>query len=67
MDKIGFVGLGIMGKPMCHNLLKAGFDVTFYARRDEIVAEMEGAGATLCTFVTGCGRGSGYYYYDCDG
>ena len=46
MDKIGFVGLGIMGKPMCHNLLKAGFDVTFYARRDEIVAEMEGAGAT---------------------
>lgn len=47
MDKIGFVGLGIMGKPMCHNLLKAGFDVTFYARRDEIVAEMEGAGATF--------------------
>ena len=47
MDKIGFVGLGIMGKPMCHNLLKAGFDVVFYARRDEIVAEIEGAGATF--------------------
>ena len=48
MDKIGFVGLGIMGKPMCHNLLKAGFDVTFYARRDEIVAEMEARGRLMC-------------------
>lgn len=46
MDKIGFVGLGIMGKPMCHNLLKAGFDVTFYARKPEIVDEMSQAGAT---------------------
>ena len=24
--KIGFIGLGIMGKPMCRNLLKAGYD-----------------------------------------
>jgi 3-hydroxyisobutyrate dehydrogenase len=46
MEKIGFVGLGIMGKPMCHNLLKAGFDVTFYARRPEVVDEMTRAGAT---------------------
>ena len=27
--KIGFIGLGIMGKPMCKNLLKAGFDRYF--------------------------------------
>ena len=26
--KIGFIGLGIMGKPMAKNLLKAGYDVT---------------------------------------
>ena len=45
MDKVGFIGLGIMGKPMCHNLLKAGFDVTFYARRENIVHEMKKAGA----------------------
>ena len=45
MEKIGFVGLGIMGKPMAKNLLKAGFDLTFYARRPEVVAEMEEAGA----------------------
>ena len=25
--KIGFIGLGIMGKPMAKNLLKAGFEV----------------------------------------
>lgn len=47
MEKIGFVGLGIMGKPMCHNLLKAEFDVTFYARRDAVVDEMKAAGATF--------------------
>ncbi|MDP6038134.1 MAG: NAD(P)-dependent oxidoreductase [Candidatus Latescibacteria bacterium] len=47
MEKIGFVGLGIMGKPMCRNLLKAGFDVTFYARRDAVADEMKAAGATF--------------------
>ena len=25
--KIGFIGLGIMGKPMAKNLLKAGYEV----------------------------------------
>ncbi len=44
MDKIGFVGLGIMGKPMAKNLLKAGFDLTFYARRPEVIKEAEEAG-----------------------
>ncbi|WP_369404279.1 NAD(P)-binding domain-containing protein [Secundilactobacillus collinoides] len=28
--KIGFVGLGIMGKPMAKNLVKAGHDVTVF-------------------------------------
>jgi len=44
MEKIGFIGLGIMGKPMAMNLLKAGYDLTFYARRAEIVKEVEAAG-----------------------
>lgn len=30
MFKVGFVGLGIMGLPMCKNLLKAGYEVTAY-------------------------------------
>ena len=28
MAKVGFVGLGIMGEPMCRNLLAKGHDVT---------------------------------------
>jgi 3-hydroxyisobutyrate dehydrogenase len=44
MEKIGFIGLGIMGKPMAKNLLKAGYDLTFYARRPEIIDEMTAAG-----------------------
>lgn len=31
--KIGFVGLGIMGKPMALNLLAAGYDLSAYGRR----------------------------------
>ncbi|MDR3074156.1 MAG: NAD(P)-binding domain-containing protein, partial [Deltaproteobacteria bacterium] len=27
MEKIGFIGLGIMGRPMAKNLVKAGFSV----------------------------------------
>ena len=27
MKKIGFIGLGIMGRPMAHHLVAAGFDV----------------------------------------
>ncbi len=41
-SKIGFIGLGIMGKPMVKNLLKAGHQVTAYdivpAGLDEVVA-----------------------------
>lgn len=41
-DKIGFIGLGIMGRGMTHNLLKTGFDVTVWnrtaSRMDEFVA-----------------------------
>lgn len=32
MEKIGFIGLGIMGKPMALNLLKAGYPVGVLAR-----------------------------------
>ena len=46
MDTIGFIGLGIMGKPMAKNLIMAGHDLTFYARRPEIIEEMEALGAT---------------------
>lgn len=45
MDKIGFVGLGIMGKPMCLNLLKAGFEVTAWNRTSAKIDDVVSAGA----------------------
>lgn len=45
MKKIGFVGLGIMGKPMVRNLLKKGFDVTAFDIVEAAVKEMVEAGA----------------------
>jgi 2-hydroxy-3-oxopropionate reductase len=45
MQKIGFVGLGIMGKPMAKNLLKAGYSLTVYDVVPEGVKEVVAAGA----------------------
>lgn len=44
--KVGFVGLGIMGKPMSRNLIKAGNQLTVYDIVPEAVAEIVSAGAT---------------------
>jgi len=43
--KIGFIGLGIMGKPMAKNLLKAGYPVVVYDIVSEAVKELVDAGA----------------------
>jgi len=45
MSKIGFIGLGIMGTPMCLNLLKNGFDVTVYNRTKSKTQQVVEAGA----------------------
>lgn len=45
MTKIGFIGLGIMGKPMAQNLLKAGHEVVVYSRSSGPVDELVAAGA----------------------
>jgi 2-hydroxy-3-oxopropionate reductase len=45
-DRIGFIGLGIMGKPMARNLLAAGFELTVHSRSPEPVDELVAAGAT---------------------
>lgn len=44
MSVVGFIGLGTMGRPMARNLLKAGHELVFYARRDEIIGEFQGLG-----------------------
>ena len=42
---IGFIGLGIMGKPMARNLCKSGYSLTVHSRGDEPVAELVDEGA----------------------
>ena len=46
---IGFIGLGIMGKPMAKNLLKAGHKLVVYDILDAPVKELVAAGATAGT------------------
>jgi 3-hydroxyisobutyrate dehydrogenase-like beta-hydroxyacid dehydrogenase len=44
---IGFIGLGLMGKPMAGNLLKAGYAVTVWNRTASRAEELIAAGAKL--------------------
>ncbi|MDR3265369.1 MAG: 2-hydroxy-3-oxopropionate reductase [Synergistaceae bacterium] len=46
MSKIGFIGLGIMGKPMAKNLLKAGKSLVAFDVVKSALAEVTAAGAT---------------------
>ncbi|MBQ6425198.1 MAG: 2-hydroxy-3-oxopropionate reductase [Clostridia bacterium] len=43
--KLGFIGLGIMGKPMCRNLLRAGYEVTVFNRSSGAMEELREDGA----------------------
>ncbi|EHX5424443.1 2-hydroxy-3-oxopropionate reductase [Shigella flexneri] len=43
--KVGFIGLGIMGKPMSKNLLKAGYSLVVADRNPEAIADVIAAGA----------------------
>ena len=45
--KIGFIGLGLMGRPMAMNLLKAGHSLTVWNRTSSRAQELVAAGATL--------------------
>lgn len=44
-DKVGFVGLGIMGRPMARNLMAAGHELVVHNRSREVVEELESEGA----------------------
>ena len=44
-EKVGFVGLGLMGKPMVRNLMKAGYDLVVHNRSRGKVEELAGEGA----------------------
>lgn len=46
--KIAFIGLGIMGKPMALNLLKAGHELRVFDFNKAAVEEVKAAGAVAC-------------------
>ena len=57
-QRIGFIGLGIMGRPMAENLVKAGFPVTVHNRtrlKEKLLAE---AGAAVAESPAGVARHS---------
>ena len=55
--RLGYLGLGLMGTPMTHRLLKAGYQVTVWNRSENKVAPLAEAGArraaTPCDVMTG--------------
>jgi 2-hydroxy-3-oxopropionate reductase len=51
MQKIGFIGLGIMGKPMAINLLKAGYNLIVFSRTSIPAEELIEKGATKALSV----------------
>ena len=57
MLKVGFVGLGIMGKPMVMNMLKAGIDVTVSDLKQELVDEVVAAGGKSAASVKELAKG----------
>jgi len=54
--RIGFVGLGSMGKAMATNISKAGFSLTVYDIRKEPLAEMEKLGVKVAKSVKELGK-----------
>lgn len=47
-ERVGFIGLGIMGRPMALKLLKAGYELAVYARRSGATGPLEAAGGEAC-------------------
>lgn len=47
MERIGLIGTGIMGYPIAKNLLKAGYPLTIYARRENVKEGLRALGADV--------------------
>lgn len=57
MNKIGFIGVGIMGKSMVRNLMKAGFELHIYARAKSKVEDVIEEGAIFHESIGDCVKG----------
>ncbi len=54
MKKIGFIGVGVMGKSMVRNLMKEGFEVSIYTRTKSKVLDIIEEGAKWCDDIKTC-------------
>ena len=53
MERVGFIGLGTMGKPMARNLIKSGFPLVVYNRSRAAVEELAKEGALTASSPEG--------------
>ncbi len=49
MLKVGYIGLGLMGKSIAHNILKAGFPLVVHNRSHAAVEELVAVGAVAAS------------------
>ena len=54
MNKIAFIGVGIMGRSMVRNLMKAGFELHIYARTRSKVEDVISEGSTFHDTIADC-------------
>ena len=54
--KVGFIGLGSMGQPMAHNLLRARHELTVYNRNSEVAQPFHQLGAIVAPSPTEAAR-----------
>ncbi|MGM9565677.1 NAD(P)-dependent oxidoreductase [Evtepia sp.] len=57
MKKVAWIGVGIMGKSMVRNLMKAGFELHIYARTRAKVEDVIGEGAVFHDTIGDCVKG----------
>ena len=62
MAKIGFIGLGIMGKPMAKNLVKAGYDLVVYDIAAAAGQELGETGAQAAASVAEVAQAAGIIF-----
>lgn len=58
MKSIGFIGVGVMGRSMVKNLLKAGYEVTIYSRtKSKLEDFLQENNVTWCDSAAACASG----------
>src|SRR5262245_51804556 len=58
MDRVGFIGLGNMGRPMAANLCRKGFTPLVFDIDESRIAALEAIGAGRAADVAGVARAS---------